>query len=50
LSEPDDHRNAIEGWKTRKEQLRKQQQSAAKINSEAEKVNLLLLSTQKDEQ
>jgi hypothetical protein len=44
----DDHRVAIEGWKARKEQLYKQQQSVMGINDEAEKVNLLLLSKQKD--
>lgn len=44
----DDHRAAIEGWKTRKDQLHKQQQSVTEINDEAEKVNLLSLSKQKD--
>ncbi|MGI0050047.1 MAG: hypothetical protein ACREAW_10940 [Nitrososphaera sp.] len=44
----DDHRAAIEGWKTRKDQLHKQQQSVMDINDEAEKVNLLSLSKQKD--
>lgn len=44
----DDHRAAIEGWKSRKDQLHKQQQSVVDINDEAEKVNLLSLSKQKD--
>jgi hypothetical protein len=43
----DDHRAAIEGWKSRKGQLHKQQQSVMDINDEAEKVNLLSLSKQK---
>lgn len=43
----DDHRSAIEGWKTRKDQLHKQQQSVMDINDEAEKVNLLSLSKKK---
>jgi hypothetical protein len=45
----DDHRAAIEGWKARKNQLYKQQQSATEANDEAEKVNLLSLSKQKGE-
>jgi hypothetical protein len=45
----DDHRIAIEGWKARKDQLHKQQQSVTEVNDEAEKVNLLLLSKQKGE-
>lgn len=45
----DDHRAAIEGWKARKDQLHKQQQSVIQINDEAEKVNLLSLSRQKRE-
>lgn len=45
----DDHQTAIEGWKARKGQLRKQQQSVTEVNDEAEKVNLLSLSKQKDE-
>jgi hypothetical protein len=46
----DDHRIAIEGWKARKDQLHKQQQSVMEINDEAEKVNLLAsLSKQKHE-
>lgn len=44
----DEHRAAIEGWKNRKDQLHKQQQSVMDINDEAEKVNLLSLSKQKD--
>jgi len=44
----DDHRAAIEGWKARKDQLHKQQQSVMDVNDEAEKVNLLSLSKQKD--
>jgi hypothetical protein len=43
----DDHNIAIEGWKARKDQLHKQQQSVTEINDEAEKVNLLSLSKQK---
>jgi hypothetical protein len=45
----DDHRAAIEGWKARKNQLYKQQQSVTEVNDEAEKVNLLSLSKQKGE-
>ena len=37
----DDFHLAIEGWKMRKDQLYKQQQSVTEINEEAEKVNLL---------
>jgi hypothetical protein len=44
----DDHRAAIEGWKTRKDQLHRQQQSVMDINDKAEKVNLLSFSKQKD--
>lgn len=43
----DDHHTAIEGWKARKGQLHKQQQSVTEINDESEKVNLLSLSKQK---
>jgi hypothetical protein len=43
----DDHRAAIEGWKARKGQLHKQQQSVTQVNDEAEKVSLLSLSKQK---
>lgn len=43
----DDHQTAMEGWKARKEQLYKQQQSVTEINDEAEKVNLLSLSKKK---
>jgi len=39
-----DHRLAIEGWKARKDQLHRQQQSVTEVNDEAEKVNLLSLS------
>jgi hypothetical protein len=45
----DDHQTAIEGWKARKGQLHKQQQSVTKVNNEVEKVNLLSLSKQKVE-
>jgi hypothetical protein len=41
------HRIAIEGWKSRKDQLHKQQQSVIDVNGEAEKVNLLSLSKKK---
>lgn len=44
---PDDHRNAMEGWKSRKDQLHRQKQSVTEVNDEAEKVNLLSLSKQK---
>ena len=44
----DDHRIAIKGWRTRKDQLHKQQQSVIEVNDEAEKVNLLSLSKKKD--
>lgn len=44
----DDHRAAIEGWKARKDQLHRQQQSVTEVNDKAEKVNLLSLSKQKD--
>jgi hypothetical protein len=40
----DDYRIAIEGWKARRGQLHKQQQSVTEVNDEAEKVNLLSLS------
>lgn len=46
----DDHRLAIEGWKSRKEQLYRQQKSVLEINDEAEKVNLLSLSQQQQQQ
>jgi hypothetical protein len=42
-----DHQAAIEGWKARKDQLHKQQQSVMEINDEAEKVNLLSISKKK---
>jgi hypothetical protein len=42
-----DHQTAIEGWKARKDQLRKQQLSVTEINDEAEKVSLLSLSKKK---
>jgi hypothetical protein len=45
----DGYRIAIEGWKARKDQLHKQQQSVTEVNDEAEKVNLLSLSKQKGE-
>jgi hypothetical protein len=44
----DDHRIAIKGWKARKDQLYRQQQSVMDVSDEAEKVNLLSLSKQKD--
>jgi hypothetical protein len=44
---PNDHQIAIEGWKSRKDQLHKQQKSVTEVNDEAEKVNLLSLSKQK---
>lgn len=43
----DEHRAAIEGWKARKEQLHRQQNSVWKANDEAEKVDLLSLSKKK---
>jgi hypothetical protein len=43
----DDHPAAIEGWKTRKDQLQRQQ-SVTEVSDEAEKVDLLSLSKQKD--
>lgn len=45
----DEHRTAIEGWKSRKEQLHRQQESVHRINDEAEKVYLLALSKKKDQ-
>ena len=45
---PDDHRTAMRGWKKRKEQLHRQQDSVMKANDEAEKVNLLSLSKKKN--
>ena len=45
----DDHQAAIEGWKARKDQLYRQQQSVTEVNDEAEKVNLLSLSKKKGE-
>ena len=45
----DDYKIAIEGWKARKDQLHKQQQSVIEVNDEAEKVNLLSFSRQKGE-
>ena len=44
----DDHQAAMQGWKKRKEQLHRQQESVMQANDEAEKVNLLSLSTQKN--
>jgi len=46
----DDHQAAIEGWKARKDQLHRQQQSVTEVNDEAEKVNLLSLSKKKGEE
>ena len=45
----DDYKIAIEGWKSRKDQLHKQQHLVTEVNDEAEKVNLLSLSKQKGE-
>jgi hypothetical protein len=45
----DDHRTAMAGWKARKEQLHRQQESVYKVNDEAEKVNLISLSKKKEE-
>lgn len=45
----DDHYAAIEGWKARKDQLHKQQQSVTEVNDAAEKVNLMSLSKKKVE-
>ncbi|AIC15057.1 hypothetical protein [Nitrososphaera viennensis] len=44
----DDHRAAMAGWKARKEQLHRQQESVYKANDEAEKVNLISLSKKKE--
>lgn len=44
----DDHQVAMRGWKKRKEQLHRQQESVMQVNDEAEKVNLLSLSKQKN--
>ncbi len=46
----DDHRAAIDGWKARKAQLYRQQESVMQANDEAEKVNLLSISKQKKDQ
>jgi hypothetical protein len=43
----DEHRLAIQGWKARKDQLHKQQESVTAVNDDAEKVNLLSLSKKK---
>ncbi|MEM2140185.1 hypothetical protein [Nitrososphaera sp.] len=45
----DDHMAAISGWKSRKEQLHRQQESVMKANDEAEKVNLVSMSKKKDQ-
>jgi len=37
----------MEGWKARKEQLNKQQESVLQLNEEAEKISLLSLSKRK---
>lgn len=37
----------MEGWKARKEQLYKQQESVLQVNEEAERVSLLSLSKRK---
>jgi hypothetical protein len=43
----DSHRIAMEGWKARKEQLYKQQESVLQLNEEAERISLLQLSKRK---
>ena len=48
LSHPsDEHKAAMAGWKARKEQLHRQQESVFLANDEAEKVNLVTLSKKK---
>lgn len=42
-----DHTTAIAGWKSRKEQLYRQQESVLKVNNDAEKVNVISLSKKK---
>jgi hypothetical protein len=37
----------MEGWKARKEQLYKQQESVLQVNEEAERISLLSLSKRK---
>jgi hypothetical protein len=44
----DDHLAALVGWKSRKGQLHKQQESVMKANDEAEKVNIVSMSKRKD--
>jgi hypothetical protein len=44
-----DHKAAMAGWKARKEQLHRQQESVYRANDEAEKVSLLSLSKKKEE-
>ena len=44
----DDHLAAAAGWKSRKDQLHKQQESVIEVNDEAEKVNLVSMSKKKD--
>ncbi|HZA99758.1 MAG TPA: hypothetical protein VE308_01915 [Nitrososphaera sp.] len=44
----DDYKIAIEGWKARKDQLLRQQESVTRINYRAEKVNILSLLKQKN--
>ena len=39
----DAYKIAIEGWKARKDQLLRQQESVMKLNYKAEKVNILSL-------
>jgi nicotinate-nucleotide pyrophosphorylase len=43
----DNHRAAMEGWKARKDQLHRQQESVWKANDEAEGVDLISLSKKK---
>jgi hypothetical protein len=44
----DGHMAAIAGWKSRKEQLHRQQESVMKANDEAEKINIVSMSKKKD--
>lgn len=44
----DGHIEAIAGWKSRKEQLHKQQESVMTANDDAEKVNIVSMSKKKD--
>ncbi|HKY11145.1 MAG TPA: hypothetical protein VJL79_04475 [Nitrososphaera sp.] len=44
----DDYKIAIEGWKTRKDQLLRQRESVTRINYKGEKVNILSLLKRKN--